>query len=215
MKQRLYQGMDRPHRGPGRVRRPEIMIGPMSREPSRLRLFVAIYPPPPVAERLLEAVRRLPLPPHRPVPAAQVHLTVHFIGDCPAGDLPRTLESVELAGAGLRGFTLTPTRLVTLPTRGPRRLIAAASEAPATLEEIKRRLVTRLARRPSHRPFLPHLTLARFRSPVSLGAGDLEIGLDESSHGPLGFDVDHLKLMKSDLRPEGAVHREVATVPLA
>jgi 2'-5' RNA ligase len=184
-------------------------MSPVGRNP---RLFVAIYPPPEHVERLAAALGALDLPPHRLTPRAQVHLTLHFIGEVPASDLDDAIESVQRSAAGLPDFSLTTRRLITLPRRGPSRLVAAETDAPPTLLEAQRRLVTRLAARPRRRPgdrFTPHLTLCRFRSP----ARGLRIDVPVEAAG--AFHVDRIALMRSVLRPEGAEHREVASVELA
>jgi 2'-5' RNA ligase len=102
-------------------------------------------------------------------------------------------------------------RLITLPRRGPKRLVAVETDAPASVMELKRRLVTRLAhdpRRDSADRFLPHLTVCRFRAPARMEA--LDHALDEAP-----FPVEEVRLMRSVLRPTGAEHDAVATFPLA
>lgn len=179
---------------------------------STLRLFVAAHPPPEFACALLEALAPLGLPAHRAVPAAQIHLTLQFIGDTPAKRLPDVVESVERSCSGLEAFTLTPLRLIALPQTGPARLIAVETDAPAALLELHRRLAHRLAKNARERPgdkFLPHLTLCRFTvpgpAPASLPA-PLSIG---------AFQVSHATLLRSVLLPEGAEHRPVTRIELA
>lgn len=185
----------------------------MARPISNLRLFVAIYPPPEHAERFLETLQSLDLPPHRATPAAQIHLTLLFIGDMPANEMDWTIESVERSAAGLRAFELAPQRLITLPERGPARLVAAETSDPTALMEIHTRLATRLASAPadeSSRRFRPHMTLARFNSPSNRAAIDPSRG--SLAVGP--FAVERIHLMRSTLRPHGAEHHPVHVVPL-
>jgi 2'-5' RNA ligase len=184
------------------------MITPMSKPTANLRLFVAIYPPPALAAAMLEALAGLQLPPHRPTLAEQVHLTLQFIGDTPSRELEQTLESVRRAAGGLSAFALAPARLIHLPQRGPARLVAAQTDAPATLLELHRRLVARLARPGSVRGrkderFRPHLTLCRFRSPTR------GVALDQALTLP-PFPVARIALMRSTLSAEHATHHEVA-----
>ncbi len=174
-----------------------------------LRLFVAVYPPRDVAERLLASLRGLDLPAHRPCAPEQVHLTLQFIGDSPERELPGVIESVERACAGAAPLALLPRRVATLPERGPARLVAAMLEAPPVLFEVQRRLAQRLARRPGGRDrFMPHATLCRF-----LGAGvrarvdrPIEVG---------AFVVGEAVLVRSHLREGGAVHEPIRAFPLA
>lgn len=177
---------------------------------SILRLFVAVYPPVEVAEALLGLVRaQRDLPKYRLVPVGQVHLTLQFIGDTEVRELEEVIESVRRSAAGLEGFELAPERLITLPERGPARLIAAQTSAPAALLELQRRLAHRLAKNPRERAgdrFRPHLTLCRFATPA-------QVQLDEAVGVP-GFGVERVRLMKSVLKPSGAEHVEVVGVEL-
>jgi 2'-5' RNA ligase len=187
------------------------MMGRRPRESdARLRLFVAVYPPPRVVEALLREAHALGLRSARPAQPDQVHLTLQFIGDTAVRDLEHVGESVLRAAAGLAAFPLAPLRLVALPRRGPNRLIAAETDAPPTLLELKRRLVSRHALRPrgeAAETFLPHMTLARLSPPRALDFPDRTLAAES-------FVVSEVKLMRSALRPSGAVHHEVLSAPL-
>ncbi|MHC4211506.1 MAG: RNA 2',3'-cyclic phosphodiesterase [Planctomycetota bacterium] len=174
------------------------------------RLFVAVYPPVGVARALLAALGRLELPPHRPVPVEQVHMTLQFIGDTPAPQLDQTKETVLRSTGGVKCFDLQPRLLIKLPERGPARLIAAEATRPPGLVEVHRRLAARLARKARRNPsdqFRPHLTLCRFRSPTPMARIDEELDLEP-------FAVREIRLMRSTLRPQGAQHDEMASFPL-
>ncbi len=182
----------------------------MTKAVSTLRLFVGIYPPPDAAERLLAMLDGLTLPRCRATAVEAVHLTVQFIGAVAVSDLEQTSESVDRSVAGLPSFSMSLERICTLPERGPARLIAAVGDLPAELLEMHRRLVQRLARNVLPREkqrFLPHMTLGRFSSPVRLPP------IDQPIEG-MTFPVTAVRLMKSTLRPEGAVHAEVRLWPL-
>lgn len=176
-----------------------------SSHPSVVRLFVGIYPPAASVECLVGALAGLALPEHRVVAVGQVHLTLQFIGEVRVSHLDEISESVERSAAGIERFELTPLMLATLPERGTPRLVAAMTDSPAGLVEIRRRLVHRLAQhvRPrSKERFTPHLTLCRFAHGVS--AERVSKAISEP-----GFVVERVALMKSVLRPDGAVHAEV------
>jgi 2'-5' RNA ligase len=182
----------------------------MSRPESNLRLFVAAYPPEDAARSMLRLLRKADLPDHRATPLEQVHLTIQFIGDTPAKDLERVIESVERSASGLRRFDLAPEHLVSLPQRGPARLVALETDAPAPLRELHRRLVTRLAnavRSKLDERFLPHFTLCRFRRPRMMEPIRQALELEP-------FAVPRIVLMRSVLGPQGAVHHEVARFEL-
>ncbi len=214
---------------------------PSEREPRRrrstrsssgkgLRLFVAIYPPPDVAEQMLR-VARDHLDDHAAayegagaqfVPVEQVHLTVHFLGNVAPRALNDTIESLDRAKKGLGGFRLTPRQIIALPRttqRGRPRLIAMETDGPADLLELQRRLAQRFARPARHEPgdkFWPHLTLARFK--WSGGGEPLKRpawrGASERAAIPGAFEVREFHLVKSVLRLQGAAHQSVAKWPL-
>lgn len=177
----------------------------MAKPTANLRLFVAAYPPAESARAMLSALEPLALPPHRVTLLEQLHLTLQFIGDTPQTQMDATIESVQRAAAGLKAFQLTPRRLITLPERGPTRLVAVETDAPATLLELQRRLAMRLARNVREKPgdrYRPHLTLCRFRSPTRGVKIDQEFALEP-------FPIDRIRLMCSTLSSNGAQHVEV------
>lgn len=184
----------------------------MAKPTANLRLFVSIEPPPDVATAFLEHFATLQnLPPHATTAAGQVHLTLQFIGDVPARNLDDTIESVQRSAAGLPPFELRPMKLISLPERGPARLVAAETDAPATLMELHNRLAHRLARsvRDSHdQRFRPHMTLCRFRSPAR--GVRIEQNLDMPP-----FAVREFRLMRSTLIAAGAKHHPVMSCALS
>jgi 2'-5' RNA ligase len=177
-----------------------------------LRLFVGIYPTPEFAASALALLDGIgELPPRRASPAAQIHLTAQFIGETDPRRLEAVRESVARAASGLGSFSITVERLITLPRRGPARLVAVETDAPPPLVELHRRLVSRLARKPRKEAsdrFVPHLTLCRFRAPTP--------GLRFERPAPIGgFEVREVRLMRSLLRPEGAEHIPIDAFSLA
>ncbi len=172
------------------------------------RLFLALHPPSDVARELLELLAALELPPHRPTPLDQLHMTVLFLGDVPERDVAKTIESAERAAASVAPFELRLRALEALPEQGLARLLAAATDTPRELSELRRRLVARLAaQRAKTGPLHPHLTLCRFRSPTRLSFEPRPL------EGP-AFGVTALSLHKSVLHATGAEHRQLARIPL-
>lgn len=174
-----------------------------------LRLFVAVHPPPAAASALLDTLSDLGRDDLRAVPAGQVHLTLLFIGNRSSRELDATLARVEASARGVPAFRVRPLRLVPLPRPGLARTLVAGTDRPASLLEIHERLVRRLARNPAPRPrdtFFPHLTLGRFRgeSPCEV---DRPLAVEP-------FPVGSIAVFASELRPEGAVHRELARIRL-
>ena len=181
--------------------------------PGDLRLFVALYPPESSRRQMLRILAKLDPPPdarHRLAPLEQIHMTLQFIGDTPERDLEPTVESVRRSVAGLGPFLLPPMRLIPSPARGTPRLIALETDSPPPLLEAQRRLARRLAR--SARPkagdrFRPHLTLCRFTASARPQPVNAAVTLAP-------FPVEHVLLMRSVLRPDGAEHLPVEAVKL-
>jgi 2'-5' RNA ligase len=178
-----------------------------------IRLFVGIQPPEEVRRVYMDALRALSPPPdsrRRDVPVEQVHLTLQFIGGVPEREVDALIESVERSAAGLPRFTLAPIALVTFPERGTPRLIALELDAPATLLEVRRRLVQRLAHRPRRENperFTPHLTLTRFKPDASPERVRHKVTLPP-------FEVSEVILFRSHLKPTGAVYSRFAAAEL-
>ncbi|MCA9288130.1 MAG: RNA 2',3'-cyclic phosphodiesterase [Phycisphaerales bacterium] len=172
-----------------------------------LRLFVSIDPPPECVAALLSAADEIEgLPERRPTPPEHVHLTLQFIGDRAERELDETVESIRRSAGGIGPFALRTERLITLPRRGPARLIAAETDSPAPLLELQRRLAHRLARRTRQDAgdrFTPHMTLARFRGEAR------GVRIDAPLAAPIEFDVREIVLKRSVLHPNGAEHRVV------
>ncbi|HRJ49134.1 MAG: RNA 2',3'-cyclic phosphodiesterase [Phycisphaeraceae bacterium] len=176
-----------------------------------LRLFVALYPPAEYARRLSACLNAITLPPHRPVAPDMIHLTLLFIGETDARQLDVVQESVGRAASGIGVIRLTPSRVASMPRRGPARLVACETDCPGNLAELHRRLAARLARTDKARRgegYSPHLTLGRLDAPRS------GIVIDEPAEVG-AFDATEIRLVRSTLRPSGAVHAAVETFPLA
>jgi 2'-5' RNA ligase len=173
----------------------------MKRELESLRLFVAAYPPIEIARTLSRAVPKALLPFVRITAPDQIHLTLMFLGRVMPKELDAVAESVERSCAGLGPFQLSFEKLTALPHRGPKRVIVATTNAPTHLLEIRSRLTRRLSRQSRERPndrFLPHFTVARFEQPQTL-MPDEALSLGQIS-------ISEIRLMRSQLMPEGARH---------
>lgn len=178
-----------------------------------LRLFVAVYPPEESRRAMVEELKSISPPPdanHRLTPLNQVHMTVQFIGDTSERALDEVIESVQRSAAGVGAFSLTPQRLITLPNRGPVRLVAMETDASPRLLEVHRRLAMRLAksvRAKAGDRFLPHLTLCRFSGGATAARVDQTVSIPP-------FEIRSLVLVRSVLKPQGADHVSVIDVPL-
>jgi len=147
-----------------------------------------------------------------------IHLTIKFLGDTPVNRVESILNSLGKAAQGIDAFSLKIEGLGVFPgLRNPRVVWVGITEGKETLQILQPRVEKELADLGFPREkkkFNPHLTLGRIRSPEGAAAlGDL---LASIPHPLFGSSIAHdIKLMKSDLRPTGAVYTELGRVSFA
>jgi len=132
------------------------------------RLFFALWPDPGARASLAamagEVARRCG---GRPVPAANLHVTLAFLGEVE----PRAMPALQDAAAGVRGraFELALDQLGAFARAGV--AWAGCHRAPAALLELQSGLARRVRDAGvalDERPFAAHLTLARrIRAPIA------------------------------------------------
>jgi 2'-5' RNA ligase len=177
-------------------------------------VFVALYPAPDDAARLLSVIGGRSLPPHRTTTPEQVHLTLAFLGPTRVREIDDVIESVERAAKGVEALTLEVRALVTMPRVvagepeiAPRSL-AVETSAPSGLVELHKRLWSRVLAPRGHRltGFVPHVTLCRFEHGVVAPINEpLE---------PWPIVLSDLGVVESVVRAGGAVHKRLGTVAL-
>lgn len=152
-----------------------------------------------------------------------IHLTLKFLGDIreeQTEEIRETLTSVLRTHAG---FVFQIGGLGVFPDlRAPRVLWIGLEPVPATSSSPALRLaaavqhaMTTLNFLPEPKPFMPHLTLARIKE------RNREIGKAMSSMGllakgsPIGtLPVHTVSLMKSELKPSGAIYTRLCEITL-
>ncbi len=151
------------------------------------------------------------------VAPASLHLTLKFLGDVPAGDLPAVTRALGEALEGVAPFALVLSGLGAFPSvSGPRVVWVGVAEGRETLAGLASRI--EMALEPlgfprESRGFSPHLTLGRCRS--SRGVAELKAALvaRKDFRGPR-IAVDRVMLLSSELRPAGPVYAPLAVFAL-
>lgn len=161
------------------------------------RLFVAVWPPPPVVEAVALQVPRPPRSGLRWVPPHNWHVTLRFLGRADPDQAAQAVDQLRAeATEAVVGPAVTTLgrSIVCLPVAGLDRLAAAVVRATAAVGEP-----------PDDRRFNGHLTLARRKGRV---AAPLGVPFEAR------FAVHEVALVASDTTPSGAQYRILRTWPL-
>jgi 2'-5' RNA ligase len=158
-----------------------------------VRLFCALTLPGDVLDRLVAWQAFLPPGRHRLVPRENLHLTLAFLGSRPARDIEPIRAELEAAAHEARPIELNERDYRETSSVG----MLVFDDVDDAAGEFARALHARLHRigvyEPERRPWLPHLTVLRFRerpclSPSLPGLGPV---------GPSGAAVYHSQLRRT------------------
>jgi 2'-5' RNA ligase len=186
-----------------------------------IRAFLAIDPPEEILReigRIQERLQRMIRGEVRWVRPEAIHLTLKFFGDIPENAVANIAMVMDEAAAGEAPLTLMIGGAGVFPDqRRPQVLwLGMDGDVPRLLnfqKEIEGRL--RIAGFPAEeRPFRPHLTLARIKSPRGLIG--LEQALEKGEKYAAGqFTAAGIGLIRSELTPRGAVYTKLKWFPFA
>lgn len=149
-----------------------------------------------------------------------IHLTLQFLGNVPANRIEEIERALAQACAGFPAFSFSVGGLGCFPdARRPRVVWVGVQEETGTLKRLQKAIedgMEKLGFPPEGREFHAHLTLGRTQQRASSGdvrrLGQL---VEETSIGELGqMEARVVSLMRSDLRPTGAVYTQLAAVEL-
>ena len=173
----------------------------------RIRLFLGLRLPG-AALDVVEAWQHVHLERMRIAPREQLHLTLAFLGHRPAADLPVVLEALRAAAGGAEvELRLMPVRY--RETRSVAMLVCddEGGRAGALAADLQERLERAGVYRREGRPWLPHLTVGRFREPPGLDPNLANMG----TYVLIPSDAS---AYLSRLRPSGAEYEVLASVAL-
>jgi 2'-5' RNA ligase len=161
------------------------------------RLFLAIWPPDDVLERLGD-IERPKDQGVKWVPQENLHITLRFLGDADEAEVADRLDEVLLPAATAvvgPAFDLLGERSLISPVAGVDELASVVQQA-----------VRGLGTEPERRRFQGHITVARLgrRARPRRSAG---------TRFDATFEVTEVALVESTLRDAGAVYDTIATWP--
>lgn len=128
----------------------------------RLRLFLALQLPEATLE-VLEGWQAEHLVGGRLVPREHLHVTLAFLGSRPARELPSIVAALRAAAAGVRRIAFEPGSWRETRSVGMLVLRDVDGAAGGLASRLHARLEKLGVYRPESRPWLPHLTVLRFR----------------------------------------------------
>jgi 2'-5' RNA ligase len=184
-----------------------------------MRLFIALELPSEVKQVLAATQQRLRRSGQHPVKwvsVDKVHLTLHFLGNVEAEQVPALLAALEeIRAASMPAASLHLAEVGAFPNlRRPQTVWVGVGGAIQLLQQLQQdvgQAIEPLGFAPETRPFRPHLTLGRVRRDAtppqqrSLGAVLAETPKPEPVRWPLCEPV----LFESTLTREGALYTRI------
>jgi 2'-5' RNA ligase len=179
------------------------------REKKDIRLFFALWPDEALRQRLQEAAITIPVAAGgRRVPGANLHLTLHFIGNI-------YFEQMDCLQAAARSVN-APGFDLTLDVQGyfkkPQVAWLGCAKPPVALGDLHRQLGRCLQTceyQPEARPYHPHLTVARKSGSIAADACFAPIEWPVT-----GFALIEVQAITSGSITKGVQYRAVETYPL-
>ena len=145
-----------------------------------------------------------------------IHLTLKFLGDVESDQINAIAEAVELASRVGGPFPVTVSGTGGFPSLiRPRVLWVGITERSGRLGQIQSQIDRELARLGyprEQRRFLPHLTLGRVKAPDSVKEICME--MQRRGFAPMTYSVHGIIVMRSDLKPDGAIYTPLKTLEL-
>mgnify|MGYP003565590313 CR=1 FL=1 len=189
-----------------------------------VRAFIAIKLPEAIIQRLADQIQNIKdLVPHgvvRWVRKENLHLTLKFLGNATPTDIGNISASMQFLAEEYTAFDLEITSFGCFPKiKYPRTLWIDIREPSGALQKLQSAIEDSLEGHGfprEQRRFHPHLTIGRVNRNVQR-TDRLELGqcLAEVKVGYIGtVHVRDFVLMKSDLRPSGAVYSQLSSVSL-
>lgn len=189
-----------------------------------IRTFVALEMNDALQSHLAGIIRQVAqaLPGIRWVDPASIHLNLAFLGELTDEQLAEAIEATEMVAQQACPFSYRLSRFGTFGSpRNPRVIWMGIEEPTGSLAFVHRILNQQLLQRGFEvdtRPFSPHLTLARLKSPLS--SQDLQqlqslLASKLRSLVPMtAYTAHHLDVMKSELQRTGARYTCLRSCPI-
>ena len=186
-----------------------------------LRTFIAINVPPAVLDTITRIQTRFKsLGLHASwVKPGNIHLTLKFLGDTDPDRIPGIQNKLTETLASFARFQLSLGSAGVFPdTNNPRVLWLGLKDEEGALKTLQtdiEKTLESIGFPREQRPFSPHVTLARIKSPK--GKKELKEELDAVNPKGISthpFDVGEIHLYESQLTPKGSIYTVLANFKL-
>ncbi|MET3288009.1 RNA 2',3'-cyclic phosphodiesterase [Brevibacillus fluminis] len=181
-----------------------------------MRLFVALQLPDTAIQSITRIQDKLKgeIGADRWQPLANLHLTLHFLGDVEDSLIPLICKDMDLVSSIIEPFTLVLGSFGAFPrAEKPRVLWLGLNGQRKVLSQLHLLLGKRFDLHEGlhydRRPYHPHITLARGPHVPVLPLLEWDERLLEMP--PARWQAREVHLFRSELRPEGAVHTVIHT----
>lgn len=189
----------------------------------KLRVFVAIELPGEVKTEiagLVSSIDALGLRGARTVRPEGIHLTLKFLGDVSAEAIPEIRSAMDAAASEATPFDLSLGDAGVFPSAAAARVlwvgVVGDLDHLNRLQQAVEQSLSRLGFRPERRGFNPHITVGRLRDSVSRSdRRRVTDALFSHECARPGISVERVSLIRSVLRPDGAIYEPIYTVGLS
>ncbi len=184
-----------------------------------MRLFIAIEIPEEIKKDIAEIQSNLK---YSGVEAGWtrpegIHLTLKFLGEVAQPKVPEIMTALASLIKNMPAFRLSVAGAGVFPNLKNARVawigISGETERLLKLQSSIESAMEEVGFKRENRPFIPHLTLGRIKNVRSRDELLSEFNRIKDIKLP-DFSVQAVSLMKSDLRPSGAVYTEIVNVAL-
>lgn len=146
-----------------------------------------------------------------------IHLTLKFLGETSEERVPEIRQALALALSGQERFRLRIEEVGTFPNPASARVVwfgvSDGLERVLALQAAVEQALVGLGLERDGRPYTPHLTLGRIKHICRRGEWLKQLERVKHSRLP-EFEVTSVSLIRSELKPSGAVYSELGRVAL-
>ena len=150
------------------------------------------------------------------VKAANLHLTLRFLGDIPEEAIPPLAENIKGNTQGFGRFDLSLSGLGAFPNlRRPRVIWIGSGSGTDRLKSLAAKVEQATIESgfgKGDKPFSSHLTIGRVK--FSRGLDQLLAQIEKTEYESSSFGVNEVIIFKSDLSPAGPKYTRLETISL-